>query len=142
MADMKQAMKDKKSDIVQALKLICAEWKNKEIDLKKPLNQLQIAAVLKKQVKQYQESIAQYEQIGRQAEAEGQKTRLGVVQSYLPKSISDEELKSLIEISIQQHKLESIKQMGIVIKDVQVRAGGSADNHRLVELVKERLQSL
>lgn len=141
-ADMKQAMKDKKPDIVQALKLIYAEWKNKEIDLKQSLNQLQLVAVLKKQIKQYQESIAQYEQVGRQEEAEVQKKRLDAVQFYLPKSLSDEELKSIIETSIQQNKPESLKQMGVIIKDVQARTSGSADNHRLVELVKERLQDL
>lgn len=141
-SDLKQAMKDRKSHIASALKLIVAELKNKEIQKKRNLDSNEIVAILNKQIKQYQETIAQYEKIDRKADAEESKSRLLLVQSYLPKPLSDADLKSLIEASIQKLQVSSLKQMGAVIKDIQLHADDFVDNRRLVELVKERLQSL
>ena len=76
MADMKSAMKSKKTSELQALKLVYAECKNKEIELKMDLNDTQMIALLKKQVKQYEESIEQYEKGGRADSVREQKERL------------------------------------------------------------------
>ena len=141
-ADMKLAMKNKKNSALQALKLVYAECKNKEIELKTSLDDIQMVALLKKQVKQYEESIEQYEKGGRAEGAQEQKERLALIKSYLPKNLSDEELKTLIEETINTLKVNSIKQMGSIIKDVQSRTAGSVDNRRLVELVKERLKTI
>ena len=142
MADMKSAMKNKKISELQALKLVYAECKNKEIELKTDLNDAQMVALLKKQVKQYEESIGQYEKGGRADNVQEQKERLAVIKSYLPKPFSEEELKTLIEETIDTLKVTSVKQMGSIIKTVQSRTAGSADNQRLVELVKERLKTI
>ena len=66
LADMKLAMKNKKASELQALRLIYAECRNKEIELKTVLDDIQLVAILRKQVKQYKESIEQYEKAGRQ----------------------------------------------------------------------------
>ena len=142
MVDMKSAMKNKKKSALQALKLVCAECKNKEIELKTDLDDTQVVALLKKQVKQYEESIEQYEEAGRADRVQEQKERLALIKSYLPRGLSDEELKPLIEEAIATLRVTSIKHMGSVIKDVQSRTAGSVDNRRLAELVKERLKTI
>ena len=142
LADMKSAMKNKKTSDLQALKLIYAECKNKEIELKTALDDIQMVVLLKKQVKQYEESIEQYEKGGRLDGALEQKGRLSLIKSYLPKELSEEELKILVVEIIADLKVTSIKEMGLVIKAVQTRTGGSADNRRLAALVKERLQAV
>lgn len=142
MADIKLAMKNKKSSDLQALKLVYAECRNKEIELKTDLNDTQMVVLLRKQVKQYEESIEQYEKGGRADSVQEQKSRLALIKSYLPKDLSSEELKALIEETINTLKATSVKHMGSVIKTVQSRTAGSVDNRRLAELVKERLKTV
>ena len=142
LADMKTAMKNKETSTLQALKLVYADCKNKEIELKATLDDVQMISLLKKQVKQYEESIEQYEKGGRLDGAREQKQRLELIKSYLPKALSKEELKSLVDKTIEDLKATSIKEMGSVIKAVQSRTAGSADNRLLAELVRERLQVL
>ncbi len=142
MADMKSAMKSKDASALQALKLVYADCKNKEIELKTDLDDAQMISLLKKQVKQYEESIEQYEKGGRQEGALEQKKRLELIKSYLPKALSKEELKSLVDQTIGELKATSMKEMGSVIKAVQSRTAGSADNRLLAELVRERLQAV
>lgn len=142
LADMKAAMKNKETSALQALKLVYADCKNKEIELKATLDDAQMISLLKKQVKQYKESIEQYEKGGRLDGACEQKQRLELIKSYLPKALSKEELKSLVDKTIEDLKATSMKEMGSVIKAVQSRTAGSADNRLLAELVRERLQVL
>ena len=142
MADMKLAMKNKQSAALQALKLVYAECKNREIELKTSLDDMQVVALLKKQVKQYEESIEQYETGGRADRVQEQKNRLALIKSYLPKSLSDKELKDIIEETINTLEVASAKDIGSVIKTVQSRTAGSVDNRRLAELVKERLKNI
>ena len=141
-ADMKSAMKNKETFALQALKLVYADCKNKEIELKTTLDNAQMISILKKQVKQYEESIEQYEKGGRPEGAHEQKERMELIKSYLPKALSKEELKSLVDKTIEDLKATSMKEMGSVIKAVQSRAAGSADNRLLAELVRERLQAV
>ena len=142
MADMKTAMKNKEASALQALKLVYADCKNKEIELKADLDDAQMISLLKKQVKQYEESIAQYEKGGRPEGALEQKKRMELIKSYLPKTLSKEELQSLVDQTIKELKATSMKEMGSVIKAVQSRTAGSADNRLLAELVRERLQAV
>ena len=143
LADMKSAMKAKNMPVVQALKLVHADCKNQEIALKSELNDAQVTAVLKKQVKQYEESLEQYQKSGRVDDgARLQQQRLDLIKSYLPKALSEEDLNSLVEQVMEELKPSSLKEMGAVIKTVQARAGGAVDNRRLAELIKERLQAL
>ena len=93
-ADMKSAMKSKDNLKLQVLRLVYAEIKNQEIDQKAPVNNLQVVSILKKQIKQYKESIAQYEQVNRSDGLQDQKEKMQVVQSYLPKPLSAQELRA------------------------------------------------
>lgn len=139
LADMKTAMKNRQSLKLQALRLAWSDIKNREIEQKKTLSPDQILSVLQKQVKQYKEAAAQYEQAGRAEGAKEQKTKWQMVQSYLPKSVSEGELKSLIEQAINQLQASSAKQVGQVIKEVRGQARGTVDGALLARLVKERL---
>ena len=142
LADMRSAMKSKKAAELQALKLVYAECKNKEIELKTALDDRQMISLLKKQVNQYEESIEQHEKGGHLGGALEQKKRRDLIKAYLPKEISEEELKALVVETMAELKVTSIKEMGTVMKAVQARTAGSADNRRLAALIKERLQAI
>ena len=143
MAGIKTAMKDKNSTALQTLRLVASDCKNQEIASKAPLNDQQVVSVLKKQIKQYQETIAQYQQMDRSEDVQNQTKRMNIVQSYLPQSLSEEKLRSLVDQKIQELEASSVKQMGLVIKAVQAEASGMlVDNRLLAQLVKEKLQNL
>jgi len=140
-ADMKSAMKNKDQVRLQALKLVYAECKNQEIELQKDLTDIQVISILKKQIKQYEESIAQFRQAGRSEDAEVQEQRKNMIHAYLPKPLSMEELQKIVNEVIVELKAVSIKHMSKVIKAVQSKTAGRVDNKNLVELIKERLQN-
>ena len=142
LANMKSAMKNRETSHLQALKLVYADCKNKEIELKRALDDAQVISLLKKQVKQYEESIEQCEKGGRVEGVREQKERMDLIKTYLPKALLKEELQSLVDKTIADLKATSVKEMGSVIKAVQSRAAGSADNRLLAELVRERLQAI
>ena len=141
-ADMKSAMKAKDMSALGALKLAYAECRNREIELKKELNDAQMASLLKKQIKQYEESLQQYEKAGRAEQAQEQKNRRDLLKSYLPKTLSEKELKAIITTAVEELKPAGLKDMGRVIKMAQAKANGMADGRQLAQLVKERLQGI
>ena len=142
LTDMKSAMKNKNSLKLMALKLVYADCRNKEIELKKDLDDAQMTVILKKQIKQYEEMIEQYKKGGYSDSVSQQEERLKFIKAYLPKTLSVEELKAVIEEVISELKPSSMKEMGSVIKTVQSRTAGAVDNRQLAELTKERLQGL
>ena len=140
LSDMKAAMKNRQTLKLQTLRLTFSEIKNREIEQKKTLSADQVFSVLQKQVKQYKEAAAQDEQAGRPEGAKEQKEKWHIAQSYLPKSVSEGELKALMEKVITQLQASSAKQVGQVIKEVRGQAQGTVDGALLARLVKERLR--
>ena len=141
LTDMKTAMKDRDSVRLDTLKLVSAECKNQEIELQKKLNDVQTVGVLKKQIKHYQESIEQFHKAGRPESAKEQEQRRQILQAYLPQPLTSAALQKAVEEVIAEMGADSIKQMGAVIKQVQSKTAGRADNKSLAKLVRERLQS-
>ena len=142
LSDLKSAMKSKQMNKVQALKLVLSECKNKEIELKSDFNESHVISLLQKQVKQYEESIAQYQKVGRGSAVQEQTERRDLIKSYLPAPLSDMELKKWIAKAVKELNALSIKDMGRVMKFVQTQAQGFVDKSRLAELVRERLKGL
>lgn len=139
--DIKSAMKNRQSEQLQSLKLVYAECKNKEIQLRTDITDIQMISILKKQVKQYHESIESYNKGGHLKNSQEQQRRLDFIKSYLPAPISETQLQSFIQKAITSVKATSLKDMKLVINTVQGYASGAADNSLLVKLIKERLQN-
>jgi len=141
--DYKQAMKDKDAIKSSTLSFLRAQIKNAFIDSKKDkLEDIDVIAVIKKQVKQRQDSIAQFEKGGRTELAEKEKSELAILKSYLPPEMPQEELLKLIEESIEEVEASSIKDMGKVMKVVVSKTSGRADGKTVSDLVKQTLSSM
>ena len=138
-ADMKSALKNKDSLALSALKLVYADCKNKEIACGQSLSDAQVVSILKKQIKHYQESLAQFQKLNRTDSVQEQKKRIELIQAYLPKALSPEELQKIVESTIVELKADSVKHLGLVIKKVQSKTGGLAEDRLLAQMVKERL---
>ncbi len=141
--DYIQAMKDRDSVRSSTLSFLRAQMKNVIIDKKvKGLSDEDVITVIKKQIKQRQDSIAQFEKGGRQDLAGKETAEMAILKSYLPEEMSQQELEGLVAAAIVETQAASMKDMGKVMKVVTGKAQGKADNKVVSELVKEALAKL
>jgi len=98
----------------------------------------EIIKILTKYTKELKESIEEFKKVNRQADAEKTAGELVVVQEYLPKELSTDEIKTLVQATIAEVGASSIKDMGNVMKAISAKAPG-IDGKIVSQLVKERL---
>ena len=138
--DFRQAMKDKDTVKSSTLSFLRSQLKYVAIEKKaEKLSDADVIPVIKKQIKQRQDSIEQFEKGGRSDLVEKEKKELNILKSYLPAEMSEAEIKSLIEESLKESKAASIKDMGSVMKALMPKVGGKADSKLVSDLVRERL---
>src|SRR5262249_24479168 len=99
------------------------------------LSEADFISVVQKEVKKRRDSIEQFEKGGRQELAEKEKKEILVLEAFLPKPLSPEELEQLVKGAIQEAGATSKKEMGPVIKAVQAKAAGRADGKSISALV-------
>jgi len=136
--EMKDAMKAKDSFKLNVIRFLLAQIKNKEIDLRKPLNNDEIYKIIQTLVKQRKESIVFSEKAGRADLVEKEKAELSLLESYLPKALSDEEITAIIKDVIKELNATQ-KDFGKVMKTLMPKIAGRADGAKVNELVKKLL---
>lgn len=139
--DLKTALKAKEADRVSTLRLIKAAVKNKEIDLRKPLSEQEFFSVLGTMVKQRRDSAEQYEKAGRADLAKKETDEIEVIQGYLPKAFSEEELTRLIADAVKAVDAKDPKDMGRVMTELKSKTAGRVDGKHLADKVKAALQN-
>lgn len=141
LSDMKEAMKAKDSKRLEVLRFLQSAIKNKEIELRpNAISETDILSVLTKQVKQRKESIDQFMKAERKDLADKESFELTVLEEYLPKQLGHSELEQLVLKVIDSSGATSIKQMGLVMKEVLAQTAGAADSRLVSEIVKSKLQ--
>ncbi|MBN9442518.1 MAG: GatB/YqeY domain-containing protein [Bosea sp. (in: a-proteobacteria)] len=142
-ADMKEAMKAGEKAKVAAIRLISAALKEKDIEArgagKGEATPDEILGVLQKMIKQRQESIAIYDANGRPELAEGERAEVAVIASYLPKQMSEEEVKAAIAKAIAETGATAVKDMGKVIGVLRAAYAGQMDFGKASPMVKAAL---
>jgi uncharacterized protein len=139
--DTKEAMKAKNADKVNTLRFLQAAVKNKEIEVRpNALTDDDVVSVLRKSVKQRQDSIEQYSAAGRADLADKEKMELSIIEGYLPKQMGADQIEAVVKQAIQEVGATSPKEMGAVMKAVQAKTQGTADNKIVSEIVKKLLQ--
>ena len=137
--DMKISMKAGEAERTGVLRLLRGAIKNEEIKIGHPLDEADALKVLQKEAKQRRDSIDAYESAGRNDLKLIEETELGIIDTYLPEAMSEEELKGVIEAVVADLGSPDGTQMGQVIGGVMKRAGARADGARVSRLVRERL---
>lgn len=137
--DVKAAMRNKERERLATLRLIQAAIKQKEVDERIELDDAQTLAVLDKMARQHQDSIAQYEKAGRHDLVEKEQAELAIVKEYLPKQLSEDEIREQIQKAIEETRAESMQDMGKVMGILKPKLQGRADMGRVSSLVKEQL---
>jgi uncharacterized protein YqeY len=138
--EYKAAMKSRDSLKSSVLSCLRAECLNAALAKKKnALDDNEVIAVIKKQVKQHQDSIDQFKQGNRNDLVEKESKELVILQAYLPEQLSEEKLKGVIDEIIKETGALGLKDMGKVMKEAVAKVGANADSKLLSDLVKARL---
>ena len=137
--DVKHAMRARERDSLAALRLITAAIKQKEVDERIELDDGQVLGVLDKMVKQRRESLEQFELAGREDLAEKERFELGLIQTYLPEPLGEDELAALILSTITELGASSIRNMGQVMNTLRSQVQGRADMKAVSQAVKQQL---
>ena len=143
MADLKEAMKSKDAVALGAIRGLKTAFMNacveKGLGPQGVLSDQDGVAVVRKQIKQRQDSLDSFTSGGRPELAEKEAAEIKVLEKYLPVSLSSEEISQLVEAAIQEVGATSKKEMGAVMKLVNERAAGRADGKSLSSAVNARL---
>ena len=141
-SDLKEAMKAKEAERLSVLRMVKSAMMNVAIEKHGAGGKLadsDAIAVLRKQVKQRQDSVAGFEKGGRSELAEKERREIGILSSYLPQPLTAEEVASIVQTAIAESGASSKAQMGQVMKIVNEKAAGRADGRTLSEAVQKAL---
>lgn len=140
--DIKTAMKAKDSLALNALRALKSALTNAAIEkggLGTLLEEPEVLAIVRKQIKQRNDSIEQFEKAGRGELAATEKAEIGVLARYLPAALSEEELAAIVEQAVADTGASGKADMGKVMKRAQELADGRADGKLLSAAVMKRL---
>jgi len=138
-AELREALKSGDKLKLSVVRMIKASLKNKEIDKTGTLTAEEIISVLSTMVKQRRESIEQFSTAGRTDLVDKEKAELEIIQSYLPKQLSLQEIDAIILSAIKECNASSPAEMGMVMKLVSPKIKGVADGKMVNQRVKEFL---
>lgn len=138
--DLKSAMKEKDAVTKNTIQMARAAILQVEKDKQITLEDNDILTILAKEVKKRKDSLADYEKGGREDLVEQIKKEIQVLEKYLPKPLSREELEKEIKQIVQEQNATSMKDMGKVMKVAKEKIGTRADGKEINEIVKSLLQ--
>ncbi|BFU91189.1 MAG: aspartyl-tRNA amidotransferase subunit B [Nitrospira sp.] len=138
--DLKLAMKSRDQLRMDVIRMIKAAVLNKEVELKRDLDDAEMSRVMTTLVKQRRESAEQFEKAQRAELAAKERKEIEIIESYLPKPLSPQELEAIVASAVVETDSHSLKDMGTVMKAVMARlAGQSIDGKHVSDLVKNKL---
>ncbi|WP_127902003.1 GatB/YqeY domain-containing protein [Solirhodobacter olei] len=142
-ASLKEAMKARQMGRVSTLRMINAALKDRDIALRgegKPeMVEADVVAVLSRMVKQRQESMRAYDEGGRAELAEKERVEIGVIEEFLPRQLTPEEVEAAVAAAIAATGAESLRDMGKVMAELKARHTGQMDFGAVGPMVKARL---
>lgn len=139
-ADLTAAMKAQDANRTSTLRMVKAAMMNRQIEKGSELDDDDMQKLLRSLVKQRRDSIEQYEKAGRQELVDKEKAEIDVIEIYLPKAASQDEIDQAVAAAIAETGATSMKDMGKVMKSAQAAlAGKNADGKLVSEAVKAKL---
>jgi len=136
---MKEAMKSNDKLRLSAIRMIRSTVKNKEIELRKPLDDGEIQKAIQGMVRKGEESVEQFKLGGRMDLVEKESKEIEILKSFLPQALTQEEILKIIDETIEENQITSLKDIGKLMKSVMPKLQGKADGKLVNQLVKERL---
>jgi uncharacterized protein YqeY len=139
--ETKLAMKARDKQRVGALRLVNAELKRVEVDERRELDDDDVLVVLTRMLKQRRDSLAQFEQAGRDDLAAQERFEIDLVESFMPRAMSEAEVRELVEKVVADSNAAGMQDMGRVMGAVKDALTGRADMKLVSSIVRERLSA-
>lgn len=138
--DFKEALKAKDVIKTETLRMLKAALNNFLIEKRKAqIEEAELIGLIQKQVKLREDSIESFQKGGRKDLVEKESKEKSILESYLPKALSDQELESLVKAAIQKTGAKAKGDMGRVMKEALAQAQGRADGKRINEIASRIL---
>ena len=137
--DMKLALKAQDKSALKSIRMILGAIKQKEIDERIDLNDNQVMVVIQKMVKQRKDSISQFSDAGRTDLVEVEEAELSIINNYMPKQLSEEEIEVAVAKAISDSGADSMKDMGRLMGILKGQLDGKADMGMVSQLIKSKL---
>lgn len=140
--DLNAAMKARDAARTSVLRMAKAALKNREIEKRAPLDDVEAVKVLQGLVKQRDDSVEQFQRAGRSELAAKEQAEIGVLRGYLPQEASDAEIQAAVERAVTETAASTSKDLGKVMKAALAalgETGTSVDGKRVNEAVRKRL---
>lgn len=137
--DLKEAMKSKDSFRLSVIRMVKGAMQLAKPNPREELTDDDVITVISKQIKMRNDSIKEFEDAGRSDLVEQNKKEIEILNTYMPKQLSEEELTEIIDKIFEEVKPTSQKDMGLIMKNISPLVKGKADMSLVNKLVKERL---
>ena len=137
--DMKLAMKAQDKSALKAIRMILGAIKQIEIDERIELDDKQVMLVIQKMVKQRKDSISQFLDAGRTDLVEVEEAELSIINNYMPKQLSEEEIEAAVVKAISDSGADSMKDMGKLMGILKGQLDGKADMGIVSQLIRSKL---
>jgi hypothetical protein len=137
--DLKAAMRSGDARRRDALRLLLAAVKQREVDERKELGEADVVGVIERMIKQRRESIVQFEKGGRQDLAQNERYESDLLQGYMPQALSDAEVAAAVAEAISAVGAGSPADMGKVMGVLKGKLAGKSDMSKVSALVKSKL---
>lgn len=137
--DLKNAMKSGDKFTLSVLRMLKSALQLESISLKKDLSDQEVISVIKRNVKQRKDSIAEYQKFNKENEIQNLENEINILQKYLPEELSEEKIDEAINEVFANEKPTSIKDMGKIMKILTAKIGTVADMSLVSKKVKEKL---
>jgi uncharacterized protein YqeY len=137
--DMKDAMRSKDKDRLQAIRLLRAGIQRREVDDRVELDQAGVVSVIEKMIKQGKDSIDQFAKGNRQDLVAKEEVMLVVLEEYLPKQLSEAEVDALIDDAFAATGAKTIKEMGKVMSWIKPKGQGKVDMGLVSAKIRKKL---
>jgi len=137
--DMKNAMRSGDKTALSAIRMLKSALKDRQIELRRDLDEQEVIAVIGKQVKQRREAAEKYAEVGRADLQAGELREVEIYTAYLPEPLTESEVANMLEEALQETGASSPKDMGQVMTAMRSKTQGRADMKQVSALVKARL---
>ncbi|NRD80802.1 GatB/YqeY domain-containing protein [Bacillus sp. BRMEA1] len=138
--DMKQAMKNKEKDKLSVIRMIKASMQNEAIKLGvNELSEAEELTILSRELKQRKDSLHEFDKAGREDLVEKLRTEIAIVELYMPKQLSEEELAEIVKETIHEVGATSKADMGKVMAAIMPKVKGKADGSLVNKFVQQHL---
>ncbi len=137
--DIKESMKNKDKETLAVVRMVKGAIQLEEISKKRELTDDEVVGVISKQIKQRKDANNEFEKGNRQDLIDKNNSEISILNRYMPEQLDSSEVEEIVDQKISELKIESSKQMGILMKELTPILKGKADMGMVSSIVKQKL---